>query len=219
MLAWVAAAASRCRRVDAVYVATGDPDIEAACAQCGIAVIETPSVLPSGTDRVAVAAQHVAADVVINLQADEPTLDAGTLDALVEAFQSSSVDFASLMGPLEPDELDDPNRVKVWCNAMGDAIAFSRTHDGRAGARLHVGVYAFRPARLRAFAALPPSRSEQVHRLEQLRALDQGWPIRMVETAWRGLAVDTPEDLARARAILSGPPGSMTSSAVTGGRA
>jgi len=205
MLVWVAAAARQARLVDAVYVATGDEPVAVACRHWGIPVLETPVDLPSGTDRVARAAKSISADVVINLQGDEPTLSPAALDALVEVFESPSVDFASLMTPLAPDDVDDPNRVKVWCDNSGDAASFSRLGGRRAGAHLHVGVYAFRPHRLSAFAALPPSVREQAHRLEQLRALDQNWPIRMVETPWRGLSVDTAGDLDRVRRHLEPP--------------
>ncbi len=216
MLVWVAEAARRARRVDAVYVATGDAAVVSACEQWGLSVLRTPASLPSGTDRVAMAADAVEADVIINVQGDEPTLAPAALDALVDVFAAPTVELASLMTALAPSEIEDPHRVKVWCDAAGDASRFSRVHGGRPGARLHVGVYAFRPDRLRAFAALEPCEQESRQRLEQLRALEQGWPIRMVETPWRGLSVDTPADLVRVRRVL-GDAGAATSTQVSAG--
>ena len=199
MLLWVVDAARRARRIDAVYVATGDDAVAAACAAVGQPVLRTRADLPSGTDRVAAAATQLGADIVVNVQADEPTVSPQSLDALVGVFSDPGVDFASLMTALQPHERQDPHRVKVWCTPVGDARLFRRDEGGDAEARLHLGIYAYRRHRLQAFARLPPSPLERAHRLEQLRALEQGWPIRMVETSWRGLAVDTPADLARAR--------------------
>lgn len=211
MIAWVHDAATRASRIDAAYVATGCPEVVAACEAWAIPVISTARALPSGTDRVAAAARQISAEIVLNVQGDEPALTPEVLDALVAAFDAPSVQMASLMCGL-PDAAAwrDPHAVKVVCDAAGDALYFSRApipHARRGGvpeaARLHCGVYGFRRARLFEFAASPPAPLEGVEGLEQLRALHHGWSIRMVEVDWPGLGVDTPADLARARARLA----------------
>ncbi len=212
MIEWVFAAARATPGIDAVYVATASPEVARACADFGADVIETGAGHPSGTDRVAFAARGLDADVVLNVQADEPTLTPQVLAALVAAFADPAVGIASLMTRIDADELVDPDAVKVVCAANGDALYFSRapipfaraSAGQLAAARLHLGVYGFRAARLQAFAAAEPSPLEAIESLEQLRALHHGWPIRMVQVDWRGVGVDTAADLARARALLSG---------------
>jgi len=120
------------------------------------------------------------------------------------------VEMATLARPLADGELERPHVVKVVCSLAGDALYFSRAAipHRRAGgaspmARAHVGIYAFREAFLQTFAALPPGRIEQEESLEQLRALEHGRRIRVLETSYAGFGVDTPEDLERARAVLA----------------
>lgn len=211
MIAWVHAAAAAARRIDAVHVATASPEIERACAAFGAPVIRTRADHPTGTDRVAHAAREIDADVILNIQADEPTLTPDVLDALVAAFDDPAVAIASLMTAAALDDLPDPHTVKVVCAASGDALYFSRAAIPHArdpdapltAARVHLGVYAFRRDALLRFAAAPPAPLEAIEGLEQLRALHHGWPIRMVEVDYRGVGVDTPADLARARALLA----------------
>jgi len=212
MIEWVHAAASATPAIDAVYVATASPEVARACRGFGAEVIETGAGHPTGTDRVAFAARGLSAGVVINVQADEPGLTPDVLGALVAAFDDPAVGIASLMTRATADELLDPDTVKVVCAGRGDALYFSRSPIpfGRdraaqlAVARVHLGVYGFRAEALQRFAAAEPVPLEAAEGLEQLRALHHGWPIRMVEVAWRGVGVDTAADLARARALLAG---------------
>lgn len=212
MIAWVHAAAAATPGIDAVYVATASPEIERACQGFGAEVLRTGAGHPSGTDRVAFAARGLDASVVLNVQADEPTLTPAVLGALVAAFDDPAVRIASLMTRATPPEMSDPDTVKVVCAANGDALYFSRASvpfgrdpEAAAGiARIHLGVYGFRADALAAFAAAAPAPLERAEGLEQLRALHHGWPMRMVEVEWRGVGVDTARDLARARALLAG---------------
>lgn len=207
----VAERARRARGVSRVAVATDDERIAAAARSCGAEAVMTGPAA-SGTDRVAEAARGMgAADVVVNLQGDEPLVEPEAIEALLGAMEDGSVAMATLSRPLEAGELSRPHVVKVVTRANGDALYFSRAaipHRRQGGesplARAHVGIYAFRAAFLQEFARLPPGRLEREESLEQLRALEHGHGIRVVETGYRGFGVDTPEDLERARALLAG---------------
>ncbi len=211
LICHVAERAKRAGGVDVVAVATDDDRIAAAAARAGaVAVMTGPA--STGTDRVAMAAQQLRpkADVVVNLQGDEALIAPEAVEALVAAMHRTGAAMATLARPLEPEELDRPQVVKVVTDVQGDALYFSRAGipHRRAGgmsplARAHVGIYAFTADFLETFASLAPGRLEQEESLEQLRALENGYKIRVVETQYRGFGVDTPEDLARARAILA----------------
>jgi 3-deoxy-manno-octulosonate cytidylyltransferase (CMP-KDO synthetase) len=201
--------AARARGVGRVAVATDDDRIAAAVRGAGAeAVLTGPAA--TGTDRVAEAARALpGAEVVVNLQGDEPLIEPGAVEALVEAM-APGVSMATLSRPLDPGELERPQVVKVVSDLRGDALYFSRAaipHRRQGGpsalARAHVGAYAFTADFLQEFARLPPGRLEREESLEQLRALEHGHRIRVVETGYRGFGVDTPEDLERARAMLA----------------
>jgi len=203
----VCEAAARARRVDAVLVATDDERIRRAVEGFGGRCVMTRADHPCGTSRVAEAAEALPdADIVINFQGDEPELDPGLLDRLVEAMEADeSIESATLAGPLEPDEWGDPNAVKVVMDARGDALYFSRAsiphardgEDARQAPRLkHFGIYAYRAAALRAYAAMPQTPLERTERLEQLRWLESGRRMRVLVTDQRPGGVDTPDDYA-----------------------
>jgi 3-deoxy-manno-octulosonate cytidylyltransferase (CMP-KDO synthetase) len=196
--------------VDVVAVATDDPRIARAAEAAGAVALLTGAAA-TGTDRVAEAARRLApaADVVVNLQGDEPLIEPMAIETLVAAM-GAGVEMATLARPLEPEELERAQVVKVVTDLAGDALYFSRAPvpHRRAGgqsplARAHVGIYAFTAAFLQEFAALPPGRLEAEESLEQLRALEHGHRIRVADTAYRGFGIDTPEDLDRARALLA----------------
>jgi 3-deoxy-manno-octulosonate cytidylyltransferase (CMP-KDO synthetase) len=196
--------------VDLVAIATDDERIARAAEAAGaVAILTGPAA--TGTDRVAEAARRLSpgADLVVNLQGDEPLIEPGAIETLVAAM-GGGAKMATLARPLEEGELDRPQVVKVVTDLAGDALYFSRSAipHRRAGgpsplARAHVGIYAFTAAFLQEFAALPPGRLEAEESLEQLRALEHGHRIRVADTAYRGFGVDVPEDLERARAILA----------------
>ena len=193
-----------------VVVATDDERIARAAAAAGAEAVLTGAAA-TGTDRVAEAARKLstAADVIVNLQGDEPLIEPEAIEAVI-GVMASGAGMGTLARPLEAGELERPQVVKVVTDLAGNALYFSRAPipHRRAGgpsalARAHVGIYAFTAAYLQEFAALPPGRLEAEESLEQLRALEHGHRIRVADTAYRGFGVDTPEDLERARAILA----------------
>jgi 3-deoxy-manno-octulosonate cytidylyltransferase (CMP-KDO synthetase) len=213
LIAHVAERALRARGVAEVAVATDDERIAAAVRAAGARAVLTGEAA-TGTDRVAQAARLLEPppEIVVNLQGDEPLIEPEAIEALLRAMEADpSVEMATLARPLEPGEAERAQVVKVVTDARGDALYFSRAAipHRRAGgasplARAHVGIYAFSLGFLERFAALPPGALEQEESLEQLRALEHGFAIRVVDTKYRGFGVDTPEDLERARALVSG---------------
>jgi 3-deoxy-manno-octulosonate cytidylyltransferase (CMP-KDO synthetase) len=213
LIAHVAERALRARGVAEVAVATDDERIAAAVRAAGARAVLTGEAA-TGTDRVAQAARLLdpPPEIVVNLQGDEPLIEPEAIEALLLAMDADpSVEMATLARPLEPGEAERAQVVKVVTDARGDALYFSRAAipHRRAGgasplARAHVGIYAFSRGFLDRFAALPPGALEQEESLEQLRALEHGFAIRVVDTKYRGFGVDTPEDLERARALVSG---------------
>jgi 3-deoxy-manno-octulosonate cytidylyltransferase (CMP-KDO synthetase) len=217
---------SLARRVDRVLVATDDHRIaEAVRAFGGEAVMTSPE-HASGTDRLAEVVRAIPeAEVVVNVQGDEPLLEPESIDAAVLALLSDpDLSLATLSLPLTSAlEMLSPSVVKLVTDAAGDALYFSRSPipfvRGDAGdlasaatlavaqglARKHVGLYVYRRAALLRFASLPQAPLEVAEGLEQLRALHHGLRIRVVPREGEAtVAVDTPEDLARVREILAG---------------
>ena len=200
-------AAARARQVDAVVVATDDQRIRRAVEAFGGRAVMTLAQHPCGTNRVAEAARALPeAEIIINLQGDEPDLDASLLDCLVDVMQADGgIEAATVAGPLAPDEASDPNSVKVALAASGDALYFSRApipwaRDGEASRRApmlkHFGIYAYRAAALQAYAAMPQTALELTEKLEQLRWLENGRRMRVMVTDRRPLGVDTPASYA-----------------------
>jgi 3-deoxy-manno-octulosonate cytidylyltransferase (CMP-KDO synthetase) len=216
MVQWVYEAACKASRVEDVYIATDSLKVELACRGFGARVIRTSAVHRSGTDRVAEATAGLDAELVMNVQADEPLVDPDSLDRLVLALQSPGVHMASLMAPIAGQkDLTDPNVVKVVCDLRGKALHFFRSSIPRSHSRSqlpggsltglafrHIGVYGYRRQALLALAALPSTPAEQTERLEQLRALAVDWHIQMVEVTRGSLSVDTEHDLVKIRAIF-----------------
>jgi 3-deoxy-manno-octulosonate cytidylyltransferase (CMP-KDO synthetase) len=161
----------------------------------------------SGSDRIAEALAGMNVDVIVNVQGDEPFIEKEPLEKLVRLFDDASVQVASLMRKISPEEAADPNNVKVVVNKNMEALYFSRSRvpffrDGGADYFLHVGVYAYRKEALLAFTRWPHSRLEHAEKLEQLRFLENGIKIKMAETDYINMAIDTPEDLERAKKLL-----------------
>ncbi len=167
---------------------------------------------PSGTDRIAEAAKEMEADVFINIQGDEPFVNKNQILLLKQAFENDpqkKVDIASLMVKINhPDEFLDSNNVKVVTDKEGFALYFSRApipypRDIEFDyAYKHIGIYAFRKEILEKIAVLPVSRLEQIEKLENLRFLENGFKIKMMETKHRNIGVDTPGDLEKAIRFL-----------------
>ncbi|MFO7654368.1 MAG: 3-deoxy-manno-octulosonate cytidylyltransferase [Candidatus Krumholzibacteriia bacterium] len=213
-----AEAAARMVTATEVVVATDDPRICEAVSASGLAC-ELTAEHPTGTDRVGEVARRRGpggpADIVVNLQGDEPLLDPADADRLVAALRDDpSAAIATAAHPLPgPAAWADPNVVKVLMDRAGRALYFSRapipgaqpdttaTGEGWRHALRHVGIYAFRRPALDRFLALGRGELEQAEGLEQLRALEHGLPIRVVTLSAAPVGVDTPADLERVRAL------------------
>ena len=196
--------ASRSRRASAVYVATDDDRIAEHVVAFGGRVVRPAGDFATGTDRIAAALDLLDApyDQIVNVQGDEPLIDAGSVDRVIEVLQRDGADIATLACPIESaEELVSRDVVKVVTALNGDALYFSRTP--LAGAQRHVGLYGYQTAVLRRLASLDPSPLERAESLEQLRALQNGFKIRVVQTTRPHLGVDRPEDVARVESELA----------------
>lgn len=207
MIQYVWEAASKATELDAVLIASEDKSVVQMAQSFGAEAVMTPNGFCSGTDRVSYVMSHRPADIIVNIQADEPLLRSDTIDALVRALrEDASADMATLaVSKDSPDELNDPNVVKLVASQDGRALYFSRQPlkmdlDGRY--LKHIGVYAYRRLSLERFARFEPTALEQLERLEQLRALENGMKIRVVEIKEDLHGVDTPEDLVRVKQLM-----------------
>lgn len=167
----------------------------------------------SGSDRIAEAVENLDVDIVINVQGDEPFIDAEPLAKVIEVFRNDvdrKVDLASLMREItNEDDINNPNNVKVVVDQNGFALYFSRSvipypREKNVGVRYmqHIGIYTFRKQALLDFYSLPMKSLEASEKLEQLRYLEFGKRIKMIETTHAGIGIDTPEDLEKARKML-----------------
>lgn len=197
-----------------LWLATDDERILAAATACDVPCLMTRPEHQSGTDRVFEAAGQLDVPpdaVVVNIQGDEPLLEPALLRQLVEPFADPAVRVSTLAAPVDAVQASLPGQVKVVLAANDDALYFSRslipfhrdqdeTHTARWWG--HIGLYAFRMDALRFFVETGPSSLELTEKLEQLRFLEHGIPIRVVRTEHHCHGVDTPEDLARVRTRL-----------------
>jgi len=186
-----------------VIVGTDDQRIFEAVEGFGGKVTLTSKKHKSGTDRVAEVCNKMSccndADVIVNVQGDEPFITERPLRKLIEAFNDPEVMVASLMHETSAD-IENPNVVKVVCDENSNALNFSRIYnsDSQTKNYKHIGVYAFRREALFEFVKLPEGRMEKSERLEQLRLIENGYKIRMILTDYKGIGIDTPQDLERA---------------------
>lgn len=209
--------ASRAKCLSRLLVATDDQRIFAAVLGFGGEAIMTPSECASGTDRLAVVAEKLTCDIVVNIQGDEPFLPGTYIDKLVEPLlQDKQLQMSTLAAPLPVAEIRDPNAVKVVCDLQNNALYFSRApipfprdkawklknHHPR----LHLGLYAFRRKFLLEFAKMPQTPLERIEKLEQLRALENGIKIKVIAVSKPILSIDTSRDLARARKSIKRKP-------------
>jgi 3-deoxy-manno-octulosonate cytidylyltransferase (CMP-KDO synthetase) len=204
--------------VDRVVVLTDDERIAEVVRGFGGEVEMTPAACASGTDRIAHAARAWSCEAVINVQGDEPLIDPRSIAAVAAHLRQQPGDeMVTLAAPAADGDLDNPNVVKVVLDLAGHALYFSRAGipyprlDPRAAGLAplrHLGIYGYRRATLLRLAALPPTALERVESLEQLRALANGIRIRVLETPWISLGVDTREDLEAVERELLGGMGS-----------
>lgn len=208
LIGWVYDAVQGSRLLDDVIIATDSDEIIAACQRYGWKAQITSAAHRSGTERVHEIAQSVAADVYLNVQGDEPLTRAEHIAGLIEVMRDPAVQVGTLMTPAPPVDINNPSAVKVVTDAEHRALYFSRAtipydRDG-AGSKCfkHLGFYAYRKPALDRFVALPESPLERSERLEQLRFLENGISIRVAETDYDTVGVDTEEDLRRVEEIL-----------------
>ena len=216
MLQHVYERASRSRYITTIIVATDDRNVFDVARNFGARVRMTRSDHLSGTDRVAEVASAENCDIVVNIQGDEPLIDPDAIDAaILPMVHDSEIQMATLKKRIvDPREIADPNVVKVITDLAGDAIYFSRLpipyqrDAGVPGSRAvapyfkHIGMYLYQRDFLLGYSALPVGPLEQMERLEQLRALENGLKIRVVETDYESIGVDTPEDLERVATLF-----------------
>jgi len=205
---------SACPQVNRICVATDDIRIVQAVEAFGGSAILTSPHHPSGTDRVAEAVGGLGGDLVLNVQGDEPLIESEMLSLALEPLMAdSSIPMASLKTVLiDPEDWHNPNVVKVVTDIKGFALYFSRAcipfardgGDEQAIRFKHIGLYAYRREALISLAQMPPTPLEQAEKLEQLRALENGYRIAVPTTDRSPVGVDTPEDLEKALKQLEG---------------
>lgn len=192
-----------------VVIATDDEKICTEARNFGAPVRMTRHDHISGTDRVAEVASADQAEIIVNIQGDEPLIDPAAIDtAALALIEDPELPMATLKKRIElPQEFTNPNVVKVVTNNAGNAIYFSRSPipydlSGEAKHYKHIGLYVYRRDFLLSYSDLPVGPLERAERLEQLRALENGYPIRVLETEYESLGVDTPDDLDRIRRLF-----------------
>lgn len=205
--------AAAARGVTDVLVATDDERIASAVAAFGGRAIMTDPGHASGTDRVAEVARGLSCDLIVNVQGDEPALAPAAIEQAVAPLAADpSLVMGTLGGPLDATtDPQNPDVVKVLVDQRGFALYFSRAPvpyrrdlDAPGASVLrHIGLYVYRRDFLLTFASLPRTPLERLESLEQLRALEHGYRITVVETACQSISVDTPEDLERVRLLMA----------------
>ena len=194
-----------------VVVATDNEMVEKAVLDFGGKAVMTSPDHPSGTDRLAeVALMYPDVDVIVNVQGDEPMIPPEVIDRLAEAFNGDAdLNMATMKVVMDEEDYENPAAVKVVTDQQGYALYFSRSlmpypRNKPEGFKVfkHVGIYAYRRNFLLKYAALAPTPLEKAESLEQLRALENGYKIKVLESDFQGIGVDTPEDLAAVNALF-----------------
>ena len=207
MIQYVWEIAKQAKSLSDVIVATDHPDIFNCVTSFGGKAVMTPSELPSGSDRVAFVSKDKPADIIVNLQGDEPLLNPQFIDRLVDTlikYPDSQLSTLAVARS-QREELVNPNCVKVVFDKKGKALYFSRSplaSEKSGEFYKHIGIYAYRREALFEFCRLSPTTLEQTERLEQLRALQNGMTIQICVVNQDTIAVDTPEDVERVEDYL-----------------
>lgn len=201
--------------VSETLIATDDPIVAEAVKPYGVPVMLTRVDHASGTDRIAEVVEKHPADIIVNVQGDEPLIDRNTIDeAIRPLLERPEVVMSTARRRItDPEDVENPNVVKVVCDARGDALYFSRwpipyIRDEADRKRepfchwQHIGLYVYRSGFLLQYAKMPLTPLEKLEKLEQLRALENGYKIAVIDTAYEALGVDTKEDLVRVESVL-----------------
>ncbi|MBI5598744.1 MAG: 3-deoxy-manno-octulosonate cytidylyltransferase [Deltaproteobacteria bacterium] len=211
MVQWVYERVKRSGAVSEAAVATDDERIARAVRAFGGKAVMTSLSCMTGTERVAEAAKACDGDIIVNVQGDEPLMEPGVIDDCVRALIEDPV--ASISTPVtrmkDPEEFANPNVVKAVTDLNGFALYFSRSPipyprniKGSGPVKKHIGLYVYRRDVLLKLAKMPPTPLEEAEGLEQLRAMENGLRIKVVETGYDPVSVDTPEDLERVRMMV-----------------
>lgn len=212
MIWWVYQQAKKVEEFDEVYVATDDERIEAACKEHNLNVIMTSDQHETGSDRVAEVATKVEGELFVNIQGDEPVIKPEMIKQVISIFlEDDSVYFGSLKKEItDKDEIEANSTVKVVTDKKGDAMYFSRNvipsnSKGGAYARVfrHVGIYAYKKDFLLKFSKMEQTELEIGEGIEPLRAMENGYTMRLKETEYDSIGVDLPEHIAKVEAILN----------------
>jgi len=202
-------AAKKCLLLQDVIIATDADEVMRLAEANGWKAQMTSSAHRSGTDRVNEVAQRVPADIYVNIQGDLPLLRPEQVEALLKPMQRTEVMVSTVKTPCKPEDIENPNAVKVVTGKNGRALYFSRSaipydrdRSGNIQYFKHLGLYAYRKAALQRFCSLPESKLEASERLEQLRLLENGIDIYVEETPFGSVEVDTEEDLRRVEELL-----------------
>jgi 3-deoxy-manno-octulosonate cytidylyltransferase (CMP-KDO synthetase) len=204
LIAWVVESALQAQKASGVVVVTDHPDIAEAAQSAGAQAALTSSALRNGTERLLAVTADFPASYYLNLQGDEPLVNPADLDRLIRALESNAADVLSLCHPITATQAQEPSRVKVARSQNGRALYFSRSPIPHGSSRFeqHVGVYGFSAQALATIRQLQPTALEDQENLEQLRWLEAGLSIQMLNTQTPSLGVDCPEDLGPVEQIL-----------------
>jgi 3-deoxy-manno-octulosonate cytidylyltransferase (CMP-KDO synthetase) len=206
MIQWVYEGASQARLIDRIIIATEDERILKSALGFGAEAVMTSARLRSGSERAAEVAQGLTNELIINIQGDEPLVTGKMIDLLVEGLQGETIPMASLMAKVyDISVIHDDHIVKVVVDEKGEALYFSRAplpYKSPDFFYQHIGIYGYKKDFLFQFARMKPTRLERVEKLEQLRALERGFKIKMIEIPFPTLSVDTPQDIIRVEKFL-----------------
>ncbi len=207
VIEWVYKGAMESKITDEIYVVTDSEKIKEVVEKFGGSVLFRKKHYECGTDRIADVVKEMDVDIVINLQGDEPLVKGEVLDELIRTMKNEGPQMATLAKKIESeDELQNPNVVKVVCTKDGYALYFSRSiipfNATDSTALKHIGIYAFTKESILDFSSLPKGKLEMIEKLEQLRALEAGWRVKVLLTENTFIGIDTPEDLRRAEEYI-----------------
>jgi 3-deoxy-manno-octulosonate cytidylyltransferase (CMP-KDO synthetase) len=212
MIQWVYERVSQSKTLDELFVAVDDPRVQSKVEGFGGKAIMTAAHHKSGTDRIAAVVENMEADIIVNIQGDQPLIDPNMIDEAVgPMIDNQEIRMSTLKREIGKDEFDDPGVVKVVVDEKDFALYFSRSlipyprDDENLRVYEHVGLYVYRKDFLLEISKMPQGYLEKIESLEQLRVMEKGYKILVVETKMdrvAGISVDTPEDLARVERLI-----------------
>ncbi len=210
MIQYVYEGASQSKFADKVIVATDSEEVLELVKSFGGDAVLTPSDLPSGTDRVYYATKELDYDIIVNLQGDEPLIKGEILDKIIAELQHTDADIVTPYKiSYNEDEIEDENRVKIVADSRGYALYFSRSvipfnreRIEKIPYKIHIGIYGYKKESLEKFVKAGYSILESTEKLEQLRALEHGFKIKLIEVQYDSIPVDVPGDITRVEEIL-----------------